>query len=89
LLRHDIDNQLNNHSFSRTEPEQRTYTRVSLKPYWYTGSNNYANINIPPAFIQELDLTIDDEVTIEIITTSDGRKGILLLKREGQGQSTN
>jgi hypothetical protein len=58
--------------------------RVSLKPYWYTGSNNYANINIPPAFIQELDLNTLDEVTAEIITTSDGRKGILLLKLEGQ-----
>lgn len=43
----------------------------------------YGFINIPPAFIQELGL--EDEVTAEIVTASDGRKGILLLRQQRQG----
>lgn len=59
--------------------------RVILELYRYTSSsnNNYANVNIPPPFIEEL--AIEDEVTAEIVTVADGRKGILLLKKEGQG----
>jgi hypothetical protein len=50
---------------------------VNIKPYWYTGSNDYANINLPPAFITELGLSIEDEITGEIVTIPEG-KGILL-----------
>ena len=62
--------------------EQTSTERVILKLYRYTSSSNsYTNVNLPPILIQELGL--EDEVTAETITTSDGRKGILLVKQEG------
>ena len=58
-----------------------TAAKRRQRPYFYSGNNNYANINIPPSFVQELHLTTEDEVTLEIITTSDG-PGILLRRRK-------
>jgi hypothetical protein len=57
----------------------QTPRRVVLKLYRYTSSsnNNYTVINLPSVFIEEL--SIDEDVTAEIITTSDGRRGILIL----------
>ena len=55
---------------------EHTPAKETLETFWF--NSNSANVNLPPAFIQALQITAEDEVTAEIITTSDGRKGILL-----------
>ena len=54
--------------------------RETLETFWFNG--NSVNVNLPPAFTEALQLTDEDEVTAEIITTADGRKGILLVKQK-------
>jgi len=64
-----------------------TAGRKAQRIYFYDGSRNYANINLNPEFIQKLHLAEFDEVTEEIIETSDGKRGILILPNHSNNKS--
>lgn len=55
--------------------------RRSQRLYFYAGMKNYAHINIDSEIIEKLQLTEEDEIAEDIITTSDGRLGILLTRK--------